>query len=62
MVRRVLGLHQCLATALASSEAAVKQAKGVSDHCEHFMEEIEELKVREREEWVERERNGERGG
>ena len=63
MVRRVLGLHQNLATALASSEAAVKQAKGASDHCEHLMEEIEELKVRdgerkggmgeEREEWRE---------
>lgn len=59
MVRRVLGLHQCLATALASSEAAVKQAKGVSDHCEHLMEEIEELKVREREECRERGREEE---
>ena len=38
-------LHQTLATAQASSEAAVKQAKGVSDHCEQLMEEIEELKV-----------------
>ena len=45
VVRRVVRLHQNLATALASSEAAVKQAKGVSDHCEDLMEEIEELKV-----------------
>jgi hypothetical protein len=38
-------LHQNLAKALASSEAAMKQAKGVSDHCEQLMEEIEKLKV-----------------
>lgn len=38
-------LHQTLATAQASSEAAVKQAKSVSDHCKQLMEEIEELKV-----------------
>ena len=44
VVRRVVRLHQNLAMALASSEAAVKQAKGVSDHCEQLMEEIEELK------------------
>lgn len=44
VVRRVAMLHQNLATALASSEAAVKQAKGVSDHCEQLMEDIEELK------------------
>ncbi|CAB3998695.1 B-cell receptor-associated 31-like [Paramuricea clavata] len=44
VVRRVVMLHQNLAKALASSEAAVKQAKGVSDHCEQLMEEIEELK------------------
>ena len=45
MVRRVAGLHQCLAKAEASNEAAVKQAKSVSDHCEQLMEEVEKLKV-----------------
>ena len=45
VVRRVASLHQNLANALAKSEAAMKQAKGVSDHCEQLMDEIEELKV-----------------
>ncbi|XP_028398115.1 B-cell receptor-associated protein 31-like [Dendronephthya gigantea] len=44
VVRRVASLHQHLANALAKSEAAMKQAKGVSDHCEQLMDEIDELK------------------
>ncbi|XP_046840851.1 B-cell receptor-associated protein 31-like [Xenia sp. Carnegie-2017] len=44
VLRQIARLHKQLATALASSEAAVKQAKGVSDHCEQLMEEIEDLK------------------
>lgn len=44
VVRRVAGLHRCLAKAEASNEAAVKQAKSVSDHCEQLMEEVEKLK------------------
>lgn len=46
VVRRVLGLHQNLATALASNEAVEKQARGVSDRCAQLMEEVKELKVR----------------
>lgn len=45
VLRQIARLHKQLATALATSEAAVKQAKGVSDHCEQLMEEIENLKV-----------------
>ena len=45
VLRQIARLHKQLATALATSEAAVKQAKGVSDHCEQLMEEIEDLKV-----------------